>query len=193
MSISHIENLLELVQGKQLSQFKGLTNWDKMLSLFCHFMQEAEDNIYDLVISRMLDNANDAQLDQWGAVIGELREGEADSAYRNIIKARIRANSSNGNIEDLLIILEFLTLSSGLVQSYTRLNEQFPARISMSFITFYPLSDSTRNRIKRMIELARPAGVSLFGIVECRSGYFGFDKDDDAVGFDYGVFGSLIT
>lgn len=156
-------------------------------------MQEAEDNIYDLVISRMLDNANDAQLDQWGAVIGELREGEADSAYRNIIKARIRANSSNGNIEDLLIILEFLTLSSGLVQSYTRLNEQFPARISMSFITFYPLSDSTRNRIKRMIELARPAGVSLFGIVECRSGYFGFDKDDDAVGFDYGVFGSLIT
>ena len=200
MSINHTENLLELVQEKQLSQFKDLTNWERMLSLFSGFLQEAESNVYDLVISRMLDDATDAQLDQWGAVVGEGREGELDDPYRNIIKARIRANLCSGTIEDLLVIVQTLSNRYEIggesffgFDMETRVVEQYPCRITISFCTAYPLSESTRQRMKRMVELARPAGVSLSGIVECRLEYFGFGDDPDAAGFMYGEFGSLIT
>ena len=58
---------------------------------------------------RWIDTAVGAQLDGCGQIVGELRRGRADTAYRKAIKFRVFVNISKGTPTDLIRGLKFLT------------------------------------------------------------------------------------
>lgn len=55
-------------------------------------VQELEDDFRDLRQYHILSNAVGDQLDQWGTLVGEEREGLSDDDYRDFIRARAAVN-----------------------------------------------------------------------------------------------------
>ena len=62
-----------------------------------------------LVADRWIDTAVGKQLDGCGHIVGELRQGRDDDAYRTAIKFRVFVNISEGTPTDLIRGLKFLT------------------------------------------------------------------------------------
>jgi len=62
-----------------------------------------------LVADRWIDTAVGKQLDGCGHIVGELRQGRDDDAYRTAIKFRVFVNISKGTPTDLIRGLKFLT------------------------------------------------------------------------------------
>lgn len=62
-----------------------------------------------LVADRWIDTAIGKQLDGCGHIVGELRQGRDDDAYRTAIKFRVFVNISKGTPTDLIRGLKFLT------------------------------------------------------------------------------------
>lgn len=62
-----------------------------------------------LVADRWIDTAVGKQLDGCGYIVGELRQGRDDDAYRTAIKFRVFVNISKGTPTDLIRGLKFLT------------------------------------------------------------------------------------
>lgn len=69
-------------------------------------LEEAADSI---ISERWIDTAIGAQLDGCGAIVGELRQGKSDDAYRTAIRFRVFVNTSRGTPADLIRGLAFLT------------------------------------------------------------------------------------
>lgn len=71
------------------------------------------DEVYrafdEIRASRNLDNAYGATLDKIGANVGQFRLDEDDDLYRQLIKVRIIANLSLGNIPTINKVLSVLT------------------------------------------------------------------------------------
>lgn len=84
-------------------QFKGKPMLEALLESYIEELQELETVTYSLYAERLLDTAVGAQLDQLGAVVGQERIGD-DDYYRQLIRARIAINRSNGQVEELLNI-----------------------------------------------------------------------------------------
>ena len=62
-----------------------------------------------LVADRWIDTAVGKQLDGCGHIVGELRQGRNDDAYRTAIEFRVFVNISKGTPTDLIRGLKFLT------------------------------------------------------------------------------------
>lgn len=79
-------------------------NWARIIRAFMVPLQRAEDALASMLVNRSVDTAVGAQLDLVGKIVGQARAGLDDDTYRRYIRARIRANKSNGTIEDLIIV-----------------------------------------------------------------------------------------
>ncbi len=71
-------------------------------------MQELENALWSVKISKLLSDAFGASLDLIGRIVGEGRDGHADPSYRVRIRARIRVNQSFGETQDLLDVCALL-------------------------------------------------------------------------------------
>lgn len=148
-------------------------------------VQEAELMMFSLIAERLVDSATNAQLDQWGKVVGEPRDGLSDIAYRGFINARILSNLSEGQTETIIEVLSILT--GGDVQFRATYPAAFIANYEVSGFTSASLSD----RVRRQIESITPSGVGVH-VVESLVDGFGFLEDPTALGFDDGTFSSVI-
>lgn len=138
-----------------LDQYKDKPRLKALLLSYIRRVQELEDAIWDVLTKRLIDNAEGAQLDVLGRIVGQRREGREDDVYRLYIGARIRINSSKGRADD---ILDVLALVESVPTSYTEL---YPASIAIEFL------DATEAPPTVLIDLARqakPSGVRI-GIV----------------------------
>lgn len=68
--------------------------------------QKIENAIFDVINSRLLDNAVGVQLDLWGKIVGQPRGNYGDTAYRAAIRIKILVNISKGRTSDLLKIIQ---------------------------------------------------------------------------------------
>lgn len=85
--------------------------------------QALEDAAWQLYTLRSVDTAEGWVLDVLGKLVGERRQGSLDADYRIRVRARIRANLSDGTIEDVLAVFRLLLGGAGTL----RLQEYFPA------------------------------------------------------------------
>lgn len=88
--------------AKLIEQFKRAPVLNGLLKSYAWSIQDLENAIWSVINSRFLANAQNAQLDLLGKLVGEGRGGRSDDDYRAIIKLRIRANRSQGGAEDLI-------------------------------------------------------------------------------------------
>jgi hypothetical protein len=151
-------------------------------------VQELETAIHDCIVERMLDRAVGVQLDQYGNVVGEPRNGLLDGEYRSFIRARISTNLSHGTPDEMTAILAVI----GRAVSAVTYHPLFPAACAFDYATQVSNSADARERIVTQMTKAAPAGVLVDYIVEAQSEYFGFFDDPEALAFTEGWFAEVI-
>lgn len=153
-------------------------------------VQDFEDTAYALIVERRLSTAQGATLDQYGSIVGQVRQGEADPLYRDLIKARIVTNMRGGQVG---AVLDVARLIFGPLAGPVRYIPAYPASYRLTVYIAGPLSDARKAQVKRWIEEdVTPAGVDVEHLTVAPRPAFTFDvtDDDDAAtvaGFDRGL------
>jgi len=159
-------------------------NLEAIVRMFGEEAQEVEDSLHSLIVERFLANSVGIQLDVWGLIVGERREGLHDVEYRAMIGARILSNISEGTINQMTAILEIVGRAMPGVTYYPL----YPAGMAFAYVTDTPASPDRAARIVSQMTEVAPAGVEVAYIVAATEGYFGFDDDPEAFGFEEGEF-----
>lgn len=166
----------------------NLPNFRAFIKTAALEVQQVETAIHDCIVERMLDRAVGAQLDQYGGVVGEPRNGLLDGEYRSFIQARILTNLSHGTPDEMTAILAII----GRAVSAVTYHPLYPAACAFDYATISLSSDDARVRIVAQMTEAAPAGVLVDYIVEAQADYFGFADDPDALPFTQGWFAEVI-
>lgn len=109
MSLGEITTHEEDAKNALLSQYRGLPNIEALVGIFAKQVQAVEDVLCDLFELRKIDNAFGGTLDNLGIVVGQDRQGFSDTFYRNLLKAKIGENTSQGDIDKIIDIAKLLT------------------------------------------------------------------------------------
>ena len=133
-----------------LQQFKDKPNLQALLTSYVDQIQDLEDAFYGLMTGQWLDNAEGAQLDRTGDIIGEDRQGRYDEDYRLALRARIKINLCEGTPEEIIDIFLLLT------ESAVELKEYYPAAFVLTILE--PL---TTWLTKEVVLISRNSGDTL--------------------------------
>lgn len=119
-----------------------------------HGLQMLEDRIAERHLSLSLEVASGSDLDLFGDIVGERRDGLADADYRRFIAARLLANKSQGTYDELVRIAQLAT--GGLAYA-------FPFNTAPAYRHYIavgaPLSDQVLGRVRQLLTAVKPAGV----------------------------------
>tara|TARA_Y100000593_G_C4223558_1_gene293211 strand:+ start:281 stop:847 length:567 start_codon:yes stop_codon:yes gene_type:complete len=184
--IEHIPNHEEQALARLLYYAKDYSNLRSIISMLSDGVQQIEDVLYDLLVSTTIEMAEGVTLDSWGSLVGETREGRADTEYRRFILARAAARNSHGRSETLLYIMGVVTLGPLSIQHI-----DFPGDYKLEYVHPTPSTVDERRRTTDIIKQATSAGVGV-SIVEANPLYFGFAGNPNALGFGAGRLGRRI-
>lgn len=130
MPLVKIEDHVERGLALLLSQYREKPRIAALLSSYLRRVQELEDAIIDVEIARLIDNAVGYLLAAIGRIVGQANEGGwDDDTFRLFIKARIRANQSNGHADDVIDVLNLVEAADFV------LSEVYPAAMYVDFVT----------------------------------------------------------
>ena len=131
--------------------------------------QLLEDIVFEMIVGQSLQLATGYALDEWGAMVNEPRDGATDEDYRRFIRGRAAANSSRGDADRLILMMQLLT--GGRVEYY----EYSYGDIAIQSFGESLLSEENAKRIGRMMRDAKPAGYGLH-LSHHVLGAFGFSE-----------------
>jgi hypothetical protein len=153
MPLTKIDDHVEQGLALLISQYRDKPRIAALLSSYLRRVQELEDAIFDVLVARLIDNAVGAQLAAIGRIVGQTNEGNwDDDTYRLFIKARIRANQSNGHGDDVIDVLNLVEAADFV------LSEVYPAAMYVDFAT---PTDADPIILMELARRAKPAGVRL--------------------------------
>jgi hypothetical protein len=89
-------------------------NWRGLIGSVLAQVQAIEDATISAILQRALPDAEGAQLDQLGKLVGQPRDGREDEDYRRVIGAKIAVNESQGGREDLIRVARLALLDSSV-------------------------------------------------------------------------------
>ena len=139
-----------------VSAYRGRPRIEALVEALAGGAEAAEDETFGLLLSHTLTAAQGALLDQWGALVGEARQGLDDEDYRRFIRARLLANRSQGTVPELVAVFSIIT-EPGAV----RYHDHFPAGFRLTVYRPSPMSAQLRGRVRRMMYAIKPAGVGM--------------------------------
>jgi len=142
--------------GAALAQDRYRPRLRALIEAFGEVAQVQEDQFFDLLVSRGLDSATGAALDQWGGIVGEQRGALGNDDYRQFIRARILANISEGTPDELLTIFALVTAPSAV-----RYFLHPPAAFRLQAVRGAPMTDIVARRVGRLMRSIKPAGVAM--------------------------------
>lgn len=181
--ISHILNHVEQALALLPSQFTDSAKLRALITALVARCQEIEDDAWACIEDRMLDTAEGAQLDQYGRVLGQPRDGLADEDYRALLGIRILANRSNGQADVILRVVAGLLGADRLVYG-VEYRQQGTAEYRLQWEASDAATGADRLAlVVKILDEITPAGV-LYTAVEGVSPAFRFDTADQ--GFDEG-------
>lgn len=108
MTLEQITDHVARGAETMISQYHDKANINSVLASYTAMCQDAENMLWDVLLSHLLDNATGGRLDTVGKIVGQPRKGTNDTQYRLYIQARIRVNRSNGKVEDLVGLIALL-------------------------------------------------------------------------------------
>lgn len=163
--------------GHLLQQFRGKAKLEAFISLLTDQVQELENAYFQISTDTALAVAVGEQLDGWGRILNDPRNGLLDTPYRLHLQAKARVIRSTGTIEDLLVILDLLT-GGGNLLTLSEPNATDPATFTIDITPAIPAGvDGVSVGVLTL--RAKPAGVK---------GYITF-FDSDGISFDVGTEG----
>lgn len=171
MAIARITSHAAEAIALLLEQYQDKPRLKALALSYLRRCQELDDTAWDVVIKRIIENAEGAQLDALGRLVGQQRESRVDNVYRIYILARIRINWSRGKPDDIIEVLRIVEATD------------FSVRWSGAdtFEIFFPDPPVTAALILfDLANQARAAGVRIdfvLGLSSARAFRFG-DADD---------------
>jgi hypothetical protein len=120
---------------------------------FAEQLQEVETMLLDIYLKVRLGSATAETLNILGKIVGEYRLGRDDTDYAAAIQGRIKANRSNGRIEDILEALN-------LTESATYEIEELGNMILM--VRQAGVSGIDIDTVNAVLQRARGAGVKAY-------------------------------
>jgi len=156
--IVKIDNHTERALDRSATQYRQKPKHEAFISSFADQVQDAEDAVFDMIDARVLENAEGAQLDGIGEIVGLDRQGRGDDEYRILLLVKIGQNSSQGGPEKVIQIFRIL-IQAGLVH-YQNLEK---AAIMLGSDTEIPEDDV--EFVYRNMELIAAGGVRIDHIV----------------------------
>lgn len=159
-----------------------------LVRVVAHEVQASEDLAWACIAERLVTTARGRQLDQWGKVLRERRDGLPDEEYRSFLQARILSNLSNGEPDRMSQILAILTKATSIF--YQPL---FPAGMAFDYAVPEDIpSRASLDRIMVQLQDVAGAGIAVYYITKAVAGSFGFAEDPDALGFDDGKLAEVV-
>lgn len=147
----------EQAQFRLLKQFQESPRLKSVVAIFVRQLQQVEDALCELMLLRGVQVAEDIYLDEIGALVGQTRNGLADTEYRKFIQAKIRANRSRGTSADILSVTRLLVDDPAM--DITAVEYPFAAfRLDIFGVNGANFSYPD---IARLINLTRAAGVHM--------------------------------
>lgn len=125
MSATQSKDHVARALAKFLEQYRNKDDLRSLSRSFTNRIQELEDATWEVILYRLMANAEGAQLDALGAIVGRGRNNLSDADFLIAIKGQIRINRSNGTPEDILAVA-LLSIPPGYVPLY---DEEYPAVI----------------------------------------------------------------
>ncbi|HYQ47146.1 MAG TPA: DUF2612 domain-containing protein [Polyangiaceae bacterium] len=185
--LAYIDDYADEASERPISQYRDKPRLLALILSYVRRCQELENAAWDVILKRMIDNAENAQLDTIGKIVGQSRGGQSDSVYRAYITARIRINRSQGHADDAIDVL--MLVDAG-IPAWT---EYYPASARIDY------TDGPATSPLILIDLAKlaiAAGVQLL-LVAAPPGteadsVFTYSNygDPDVAGLGYGHYGS---
>jgi len=154
--------------------------------MFAVQVQQLEDLFQAMLSLASIDDASGAQLQVIGRIVGELYTGEPDAIYRLRVRARIRANASSGDPDDLYAVFLacFGLAGTGQAEIIPGGTAQFVFRVLA-----LPLDGPTAAVLFDLLSGAKVAGSRLvleWPTVVSATGFCCGDADDPTADFGPG-------
>lgn len=111
-NIVNIDDHAEQAVARLAAQFRDKDLIIGLVESLVGPKQHMEDTLQDLLTERTIDTAIGKQLDQFGTIVGEDRQGRNDDEYRIALKARMGRNTSEGTPDDVINVFNLLTGST---------------------------------------------------------------------------------
>lgn len=176
--MNQIVNHTDQALDRLITQYKEKPNIEGIITTYGTQVQEIENMLFDVLNERSIQASIGQQLDNFGTIIGQPRQGFDDDVYRVLLYNRIAQINSEGTIEEVISIFKTLMGADNVI--YDVLG---PAHISLNAVDVDPLGSYPD--IIRAITNAKPVGVSI-DLIATHTGYVGFDGDIDGLGLgDY--------
>jgi hypothetical protein len=134
-----------------LEQYKDAENLNLILEALSTPFEDLDQVNLDIKNLLNLEEADGAQLDLIGDIVGEKRSGRDDEEYLRWIKFRIFANTSRGFVDDVVKALKFITQATKVIYS-----DNPPASY-----TIYTDGPVVPSNINELMDKLSAAGVSL--------------------------------
>ena len=138
-------------------------NTDKLYYGYFHDRADIRQALAGIEDSRDINKAYGQTLDNIGKNVGQIRQGEDDELYRQLIKVRIIANLSMGNIPTINKVLSTLVkdIYTGLEEAWRDPDQAFePSKIVIK------LDWGVRNFPFDLVERIKSAGVRVLAEIQ---------------------------
>jgi hypothetical protein len=186
----------ELAKDRMLEQFKGKPNFEDLLCWLTTGFQDLEQAMIDVLAFTSLDTAYGAQLDSIGTLLDQGREDHTtDTEYLRFLRARARAVSATGHVDEALEIL--ILLDGGHAPSAIHYTPAYPA--AALFSCEVPVGRILLGvQYARILRSIKNNGVRLIlEYFETDEVLFGWDDDPSAGGWEgdspEGVWAEAVT
>lgn len=115
----------ELYRALLLHQFKNAEDIGDVLDIKGGNLNDTEALYFDSIQAYFWENAEGAQLDTLGKIIGFARQGRSDSNYATILRLKIQLNVSGGTIPVLLDAIDVI-FNASFIQYVQDFNDYRP-------------------------------------------------------------------
>ncbi len=179
------QSLADICEAWVWWQFHDKPNMNLLVcEVMVRLFSSLDEKLRIIAQNRGIDGANGGEVDAWGAMLDEKRNGMSDDLYKIAIKAKARAIISDGQIDDLADMAAIIAPTRTIT-----FQEMYPACIQV-FISGAPTEDEIMLLLRLMI-LAVGRGICI-GFIEVDSdgvfewSYRNPDDSFDPVDFHWG-------
>ena len=156
---THVADAIDLL----LSVWKDREKFVAWTKTYVKQVQDLEDAIWTVLVRQGLEEiwpgsgfADGISLDEIGAIVGEKRAGKTDEDYLPFLRAKVKANKSDGHVEQLIEILDLILPEAKRLIRVTN-NGYMEAEIAIGAVLSYAETEA----VNRFMLLAIDAVLEL--------------------------------
>lgn len=155
-------------KDRLIEQYRGATTLEAFLESIVNEIQNGENAAFDLRERLAIFEVGGKQLDNFGKIVVQTRQGLEDDLYRLFLLAKIGVNISNGEHERLIAIFRLLTQGDVVYLMY-----HGPGEIALS--TNGELPEEYTDFVFTQLEKAAAGGVKIIDLIFTPDLPFAFD------------------